>query len=175
MSNEQLIVDLYVRADASVTDQRTALIERFTCLERRGKIAEFTVHLWPRTVSLTLARAVEDRRICEPVRSFEQWADRHGVRLRPPFDVRTVQSDMTGERDQLLVLPVCCLAVRNERRLVGVAPCHDGGSACSLDDVLDAIEQGRLPRLWPETEDAAVRTAVPDEDVSDIVNSLTSG
>lgn len=142
-SDQRLTVDLYARSDTPVPEWRDAVLDRLRRLRDRGRIAGFEVHSWPRAVSLPLADRTDDG-IPGTVRTFERWAVRHDVRLRPPFGVRRTRSAITGETDELLVLPVVFLAARDDD-LVWVAPATDGESTVTVDDALDAVAAGRSP------------------------------
>jgi hypothetical protein len=149
-SDRQLTVDLYVRADAPVVERRRSVIDRLKRLEGQDRIEEFRVHSWPRAISLDLADEIEGDGIRDVVRSFETWAARRDRRIRPPFDVRTTHSTITGASDELLVLPVICLATYNTGNLVDVAPSSDGDSVYTVEDALDAIESEST--YVPETQ-----------------------
>ena len=147
--DRRLTVDLYVRADAPVVERRQSVIDRLKRLEGQDRIDGFRVHPWPRAISLGLADEIDGDGIRDVVRSFETWADRCDRHIRPPFDVRTTHSAITGESDELLVLPVICLAAYDTGDLVDVAPSSDGGSVYTVEDALDAIEAERAS--VPET------------------------
>jgi hypothetical protein len=146
-STQQPAVDLYVRADAPIADRRESVVERLERLDRVDRIASYTVHQWPRAVTLDLGAATDDSGVLEAARAFEHWATRHGVRTRPPFEVHSTRSRITGETDRHLVVPTLCLAVYDEGTLVVVAPCRDDETAITVDDTLDALESGA--RLGP--------------------------
>jgi hypothetical protein len=143
--DQPLTVDLYVRADAPVPERRDEVIDRLQYLSTHDRIAGFDVASWPRAVSLGLADRIADDGVPRTVRSFERWANRHGLRIRPLFDVRRFRSTITGETDDLLVPPVLCLAARNEEGLAWIAPVHDGASTVTVEDALDALAAGRPP------------------------------
>jgi DNA-binding Lrp family transcriptional regulator len=69
--DKRLSVDLYVRADAPIVDRRTVVIERLRRLERRERIDEYSVQLWPRAVSLDLMKKVDNSQVADAVRAFE--------------------------------------------------------------------------------------------------------
>jgi hypothetical protein len=140
----QLTVDLYVRADAPAAQRRRKIVERLERAERRGGIVDFAVHCWPRAISLDRTVDVDEGGVEETVRTFETWAQRHGRRISPCFDVRRTRSTILEESDERLVLPVLCVAAYDEDGLVGMAPCRDGDSALTVEDVLDAIATGDL-------------------------------
>jgi hypothetical protein len=154
--NQQLTVDLYIRADAPSPKRRDTIIERLEQLEQHNQISEFTIHPWPSAMSLDLVKHIDGEGILDVVHSFETWAAQHGLRLRPPFDVRTSHSTITDETDKLLVLPVMCVAAYTDGVLVGVWPCSDGESVCTVEDALDTIATGEPPisGLPPERDSA---------------------
>lgn len=145
--DRQPAVDLYVRADAPVTERRDAIVDRLRRLERTSRISRFTIHPWPKAVSLGLLERIDGGEILDLVRSFERWAEPRGLRVQPPFDVRVSRSTITGETDELLVLPVLCLAAYGDTdgELVGLSPCSDGESVYTIDDALDALATGDAP------------------------------
>lgn len=150
-STPPLTVDFYVRADAPIREQRDAVIEQLTDLEGKGHITGFSVHPWPRAVSLDLVAEIDDDGILGEFESFETWADRNGIGIRPPFDVRTSHSVITDETHELLVLPVMCLAVYSDDDLVGMYPCSDDESVLTIDDAFDAITTGDIIPPPPES------------------------
>lgn len=137
--DQQLAVDLYVRAEGPITERRDTVIERLEQVDRRNQISEFRIHPWPRAMSLSLVKKMDDDEIAGLFQSADEWADQHGLHIQPPFDVRTSRSAITGETDELLVLPVICLAAYTDGDLVAVFPCSDGESVYTVDDALDAI------------------------------------
>jgi len=168
--DEQLTVDLYVRAAAHIVERRDEVIGKLKRLEQRDRLTEFRIHPWPRAISLDLVKEIEGEEIHEVVRSFERWADQHGRHIQPPFNVRTADSSITGESDELLFLPVMCVAAYNEGKLIEVAPCRDGESIRTVDDALDAIAAGDIrisdPRPEGETSgpDSEQRESIEDTD-----------
>lgn len=149
--DQQLTVHLYVRGDSPSVKQRDDVIERLKRLERQDRITEFRIHPWPRAISLDLVTESEGEEIHEVVRTFERWADQHDRDIQPSFDVRTADSSITGQSDELLVLPVMCVAIYHEGKLVDIAPCRDGKSIRTVQDALDAIaaEDVPIPKSGP--------------------------
>lgn len=150
-----LTVELYVRGDAPIPERRARVIERLDRLERMNRIDGYRVRTWPNAVSLDLTDDGDADSIPGTVRAFEEWADRHDRDLRPPFSVHTSRSDITGETEELLRLPVLCLAAYDGRDLVAVYPCCEGDSVLTVDHGLDALAAGELP--GDREDDAAPR------------------
>lgn len=144
-ADQPLTVDLYARADAPVPDRRSAVVDRLEQLRERGRIDGFDVIPWPRAVSLPLSDRTGHGGITGTVRSFEQWAASRGLRICPPFEVRPYRSSITGETDDLLVLPVLCLAAHRADDLVWMAPVTDGERVVTVEDALAAVAAGRSP------------------------------
>lgn len=138
-------VRLYVRADADVVDRRDAIINRITQLDFHDLIDSYRIHAWPGAISLDLAREIDHEPITRIVNSFEQWADRTGVEIHPPFQYRTVASSITGAADDLLVLPMLCLATAVDGEVVDVAPSRDDEAVHTIADALDALAAGVDP------------------------------
>jgi hypothetical protein len=172
-ADTQLTVDLYVRADAPVVDRRNAVIGRLERLERQDRIAGFRLSHWPSAISLDLVRERDDDGIHEVVRSFETWAGRNDRRITPSFDVRTPHSSITGESDDLLVLPVMCIAAYDGDDLVGVAPSSDGGSVHTVADALDSIEAGDPPVPDVPLEGGSDSEASDRRDAAEVTDLLT--
>lgn len=143
--DQQLAIDLYVRAEGPIAERRDTVIERLEQFDRRNQISEFSIHPWPRAMSLTLVKKMDDNEIAGVFQSSEEWADQHGLHIQPPFDVRTSRSAITGETDELLVLPVICLAAYSDGDLIAVFPCSDEESVYTVADALDAIAAGKSP------------------------------
>jgi DNA-binding Lrp family transcriptional regulator len=142
--DKHLGVDLYVRADAPIVDRRAVVVERLERLERRERIDEYSVQLWPRAISLDLVERVDESRVVDAVRAFETWAEQCDRYLSPCFEVSTTHSMITDESDRLLVLPVLCVAVFSDGSLVDVAPSSDGDSVRTVEDLLADVATGAV-------------------------------
>lgn len=112
-------------------------IQTLTRLETEGVIDSFLVRAWPAQLSLTAA-APRD----EPLAAFEQfraWADRAGVSICPPFEQIERTSTITGEHQEMLRTPLCCLACYIEDDLVAVYPHTDGEQTTSVTDAITCL------------------------------------
>ena len=119
-------------------------VERAQALEGGDLVDNVVVRSWPETVRL------EDdgphREVVEEFRRFEEWAERRGVTVRPPFQTRTRASMVEDEGVEVLVTPVLCLALYREERLVSVFPHADDEESYTTEDSLDRLEADQLPR-----------------------------
>lgn len=157
--DQQLTIALYVRADAPTVERRDAVIDRLKRLERQNRIAEFRIHPCPRAISLGLVKQLEGEGIHELVRSVQTWAAQHDRHISPPFDIHTSHSAITGESDELLVMPVMWIAAYVSGDLVGVAPSSEEESAHTLENARGDIEAGNTPiqGTHPEAETSTPR------------------
>jgi hypothetical protein len=117
-------------------------IETLRACEREGRIGTVLVRSWPR--ELPLSGPVSDQEALEAFERFGDWADRTDVSIRPPFDVRTRSSTITGERRELVVTPTLCLALYAGDTLVSVYPHDDGTERHGVGDTVAALRTGRL-------------------------------
>lgn len=138
---------------------------------REGTLAGSTVTLWVRSdappVARERARRVRDRLAGRPVTTvteywpsrialdangplaatferFEAWADRAGVSLEPAFRHTTFDCAITGDCDERLVTPVCCLSVERDGRVTAVYPHREGERVVGVEEGLERVLE-RLP------------------------------
>jgi hypothetical protein len=112
-------------------------IQTLTRLETEGAIETLLMRTWPAELSLAAA-APKD----EPLAAFEQfraWADRTGVSICPPFEQIERTSTITGEHQEVLRTPLCCLALYIEDALVAVYPHTDGEQTTSVTDAITCL------------------------------------
>lgn len=110
--------------------------------EADGQIDALLLRSWPDQITLS-----DDGPASEGVEAFEQfseWAYVEGVDIQPPFDVQRRDSVITGESREILVTPLCCLAVYIDSTLMGVYPHLDGGVPRSVTDAVAAIRTGEV-------------------------------
>lgn len=121
-----------------VCGPRTEIIDRLSSLRAGGQIAEFTVQTWPEEVAVS--EHTRHSKVLETYERFRSWADDADVVISPPFDRRTVTT-LVGRSEEVLTLPVLCLAVYDEG-LCGVYPCTDGNETLTVTDYVDACAGG---------------------------------
>jgi len=119
-----------------VCGPRTEIIDRLTALQSAGHVAGFEVETWPEEVAIS--EHTRHSRVVETYERFRAWAETAGVSISPPFDRRTVTT-LVGRSEEVLTLPVMCLAVHDEG-LRGVYPCTDSGRTWTVTDYVDACE-----------------------------------
>lgn len=135
-------------------------VERAQALEGGDLVDTVVVRSWPETVRLD-----DDgphREVVEEFRRFEEWADRRGVTVRPPFETRTRASMVEDDGVEVLVTPVLCLALYREERLVSVFPHADGEESYTVEDALDRLEADQLPRPLRRSADVPDARACPE-------------
>lgn len=119
-----------------VCGPRTEVIDRLSSLRADGAIEDFSVETWPDEVALS--EHTEHARVVEVYKEYLTWASDHGVSITPPFQRRTASS-LVGDTQDVLTVPVMCLAVYDDG-LCGVYPCTSEGETWSVPDYLDAYE-----------------------------------
>jgi len=133
-----------------VSGRQIEVIDRLSALDSAAAgIADFDVQTWPDKVVYS-----DHTKRSDVVRAYDtirSWADEHDREIEPPFERRTVTS-LVGRTEDILTLPVLCLAVYEDGDLRAVLPCRDADRTCEIIDFLDAFES---------TGDLAAVDAVP--------------
>jgi hypothetical protein len=136
MDTPTITVDCYVRA-GSLGSPVDETIETLQDYDRRGRLDDLTVDLWPDEVVLT--DVSEEMFPLDQYRRFRTWADRADVSLRPGFTVRERASLVSERPATTLVLPVVCLAIHVDGELSTVVPHRDGTTTYTVEDALDDL------------------------------------
>jgi len=121
-----------------VCGPRTEIIDRLSSIRATGGIDDFTVRTWPDEVAIS--EHTRHSRVVETYEQFRSWAEEAGVTISPPFDRRTATT-LVGRSEEVLALPVLCLAVY-DGGLCGVYPCTDGDETLTVTDYVDACASG---------------------------------
>ena len=132
-----LEVELWVRRP--VCGPRTTVIDRLSSLRSDGTLSDFSVTTWPDEVVLTGRNRQSD--LLSTIETFETWAGKRGLTLRPPFQTRRA-SLLVGGSTEVLKTPMLLAAVYHGEEVVGVYPCNDGDVTWTVSDLLDALERG---------------------------------
>jgi hypothetical protein len=135
-------VACYVRAPM-LLEPVDAHVETLRACETENVLGGLLLRSWPEKVSL--ADGLPDREVLERFEEFEGWADRRGVSVRPPFEVRERTSSATGEFSERLVTPLIALALYDEGLLVGVYPHSADGETYTVEDAIARLRTGDLP------------------------------
>lgn len=120
-----------------------AHVETLRACEAEGAIDHLLVRSWPDSVGL--AEESPDREVLDRFERFDRWAERRGVTVRPPFEVRSHVSQVTGERRDRLVTPLICLAVYRDDELAAVFPHSGDGETRTVAEAVAALRTGELP------------------------------
>ena len=130
-------------------------IAEATACESTDLVDAVVVRSWPDSVRLD-DDAGQDREVVDDFGRFREWADRRGVSVEPPFEVRTRSSIVEEDGVDVLVTPVLCLAVYRDERLVGVYPHSDGEETYTVERALERLREGELPRPLQRRDRPAV-------------------
>lgn len=120
-------------------------IETLRTCEANGDIDSLLLRSWPDEVALT--ETSPNQEVVDCFERFEQWADAHGVSVRPPFAIRTSTSLVSDDSRPVLVTPLLCLALYYDDSLVGVYPHSDGETTDTATEAIAALRTGEVPTL----------------------------
>ncbi|WP_049923250.1 HTH domain-containing protein [Halopiger djelfimassiliensis] len=176
-ASPELTVVCHVRAPL-LLEPIDSQIETLQVCESEGTIDDLLIRSWPKEVSRSDSSPHQEVR--ERYDRFLDWADRHGVSIRPPFRERTRTSQVTGETTELLVTPLLCLELYRDDELVGVFPHTDGETTYTTDEAIAKLRTGEFPTpLEGETkaETSVQATSAPSNGCScpDCGNDLIDG
>lgn len=135
-------VDCHVRPPA-LSEPVDAHVELLRSYERDGRIDRLRLRSWPESVRLDTETPYDD--VLERFEAFETWAERRGVSVRPPFEVRECSSSFTGEFIERLMTPLVCLALYDDEALVGVYPHSVDGQTYTVEDAIATLRAGEIP------------------------------
>ncbi|WP_254538883.1 HTH domain-containing protein [Halomarina litorea] len=141
-------IELFTRASTTETRrQQSAVVERLRLLEDEGVIDGFVHRVW--NAELCPRSAADRTPWCDVAMrkyaEFAAWCERRERTLRPFFDERSVHSTITGERAEVVVFPVTCVAVYDGDELLDVAPSRNAKRVYTVEACLAALE--RAPEL----------------------------
>jgi hypothetical protein len=150
---DEITAACYVRAPV-LLEPVDAHVETLRTCEREGIVDGLVLRSWPEAVRLD--KETPHREVVERFEEFERWADRRGVSVRPPFEVRSGKS-LTGEHRERLVTPLVCLALYDVGRLLGVYPHSAGEETYTIEDAIATVRTGEFPTplAGPERADSA--------------------
>lgn len=153
-----IAIDCYLRASSA--GEEAAVVDRLRGYLANGVIDDLTVGVWPDQV--VLRPGTQEADAVERFRAFRAWADRHGVRISPPFDVRE-RATPVDDPAAVLVLPSLCLAVRVDGELASVIPHRTETTAYTVADALAELEAGNVHLGVPtgSPDDPAVPSSGP--------------
>lgn len=160
--------ELRVRSPPSTGDPevRGDVTARLDELETDGTIDRYDVLGWGREYRPTSAPQIElGRTFHERLVELDEWAACTGLSVAPFFRMRTGRSGRSGRDDvaqATLVHPPLVLAEYVDTELRHISPCTDGQAIYSVDDHLDAVENGvqRVPN-GPASRPMQVPALVP--------------
>lgn len=132
----------YLRADTPTSEPQNTVLTRLDRLSRADRIEDWEAQYVPRSVSGD--RESEAKRLYDRI---TEWADRVGVDVSRPFEVRRYHNQLSDEAVDELVLPMVCLVTHRDDDVVAVVPCEDGDTCVSVFDYLTALGRGADPSV----------------------------
>lgn len=140
-----LRIEVYVRSLQPRGD--TAQQRAFDLLDElvaEDVVEDYEVVVWGDRVPPTrdALRTRAGRFILDRVVVFQRWAEENDVSIEHAFEVRTVDSAITGHHYSELVLPQLVVAAVADDRLVDFAPVTVNGTHVSTLEFIDRLAQG---------------------------------
>ncbi|MEF8778011.1 MAG: HTH domain-containing protein [Natronomonas sp.] len=126
-------------------DPRRAVLSRLRELDSTGDLSDVSVQIWGKSVAASGTKIRDtDRPVRKRVADFRRWAERHDRSLEPAFEWCDRATILSEERTEVVRLPLVCVAIYDDDRLIGVFPHSTGDGTETVDDCLDRIETGVL-------------------------------
>lgn len=126
-------------------DPRRSILARLRDLEAAGRVDAVSVNVWGRSVLAPENGHPEgDGPVRKRIAEFRRWADRNDHSLEPAFRRGERSTMLSADRDAVIRLPLQCLAVYEDDRLVGVFPCSSDGGTRTVADCVARLETGEL-------------------------------
>lgn len=161
----EIRVEVFVR---SLRPQRwqgpqNRLLDRLEGLVERDVIDGFDVLVWGESAPASRADARTDfgRYVLDRVGDFRAWAEANGRSVEAVFDLRSVDSSITGETHRRLALPAMLMAEYHDGRLACVTPHERGGETVPLGD--------RVTELGIRPESAADLVTIEEASPREVV------
>ena len=142
-ASRERTVELFVRSLSPGVgrDRMERVLDQIERLETRGRVNEYTVHVWgSRLDPAAAARTEYGQFVRGRVEAFCEWAARNDRSIDPFFEPEQVCSSLTGDNYTELTLPTVALAEYVGDELVFVAPCSDGEQRYTVEDRLEELE-----------------------------------
>jgi hypothetical protein len=136
--------ELYVRSllPDGHTQQQAAVIDRLQGLSDADVLSDITVQVVGKQIPATPAEARTELGlfVLNRVSVFQEWAKRNNCSLEPAFQVRSVDSTISGEQYRALVFPGQLLAEYDGSELKCVTPHTADGETVTVRDRLTMLE-----------------------------------
>lgn len=143
---EDLRVEVWMRdLSPPPDDPRTNVLTRLRAFEAEGFVDEVSVRVWGKNVTVSRKGADGGSAVIrERVSEFQAWAERNGHSLEPAFRWCDQSSMVSERRNEVIRLPLQCLAIYADDHLVGVFPCSKDGETKTVGDCVARLETGEF-------------------------------
>jgi hypothetical protein len=153
-------IELYVRSmlPDGANERQEAVIDRLERLDDDDEIEGFNVVVWGKQIAPESAAAgtEEGTYILNRVAEFKQWALSNNVSLESFYQTTEVESEVTEEAYDAMVLPVMGLAEYRDGELAHVAPCTEGDIVHTIMDRLERLDGGQESEISRSAPDVSV-------------------
>lgn len=144
-SSRTIRVEVFIRkcAPPDVIDTLRETVARSRRLEGRDGTTDVRVKTWGSVRPAIEALSDSGPSVSLTVDAFQSWADREGYTLRPAFERHETSGRYgRGATAEEIRVPVVCVAVYEDDDLECVAPCSDGDRTYTVQECLEALEDG---------------------------------
>ena len=137
-------VEVWMRDAAPPPDDpRATVLNRLREFRTEGIIDEVSVRTWGTFVAALDGEADDPESLAgERVAAFQRWAERNGHSLEPAFEQCERSSLVSEAGNDVIRLPLQCLAVYEDDRLAGVFPCSTPDGTNTVGDCLERLKTG---------------------------------
>ncbi|WP_408958454.1 HTH domain-containing protein [Natrinema sp. 74] len=167
-SPQTVRVEVFLRQCASpdVVDTLGETVARSRRLEQRDGHTDVRIKTWGSVCPAIESLSDSGRSVSVTVDAFQSWADREGYTLRPAFERRETASRFgRGATAEEIRVPVVCVAVYEDDDLECVAPCTDGDRTYTVEQCLDALEDGQSVPFGNRDDSPGLSSGWPGESV----------
>jgi hypothetical protein len=146
-SDSTVSVTVHLRAAPSMpaANRQEAVVSRLTDLAGTGTIPEANIERWSGQVTVPVSDADTDAGAVELFEEFETAADEAGARLEPFFETKQAVGGLLSagpSASKIIAFPVVCITIRRDEALTGLYPCWKDGEHHSVEECLDALDDG---------------------------------
>lgn len=123
-------------------DRQQAIQDRLRTLQNDGRIDELSVKAWGKQIPVQEGGSADPgtRSWAQLYDEFKSWADRSDCSLEPAFSRHNIESFVADDRQEVIRLPIICLAAYDDDGLLDLAPRSAANRVYTVDDFVAALE-----------------------------------
>lgn len=142
-SDTDIRVTVWIREDAPTVYGQSDLVSRLHRLQATGLLSDVSIRIWGKRLTLDPNDIVSEtgKEIRLLISAFEHWADQNGLSLESAFRRHSHSPLVSKTQQDIITLPVICLAVYDRGRLIGVFPCSNTDHTSTVEDCVAQLEE----------------------------------